>query len=72
VTRRPPLTPRAYVWTEPGPKETPGVGLWTGKGRIAAHLTYTEARTLADGLHDLCDGAGNPEPALPSTEAEQE
>jgi hypothetical protein len=35
-------------------------------------LTYTEARTLADRLHDLVDAAGNPEPPLPTTEAEQE
>lgn len=69
--KRPYLTPRPYIWKDEDKTETPGVGLMHGN-RIRAHMTYTEARSLADFLHDLVDANGNPEPALPATEAEQE
>ena len=55
----------------PGWHRTPGIGLMRGE-IIHAHLTPVEARTLADRLHDLADAAGNPEPVLPTTEAERE
>lgn len=70
MTRRPYLTARPYTWKSKD-TETPGIGLMYG-GQIRAHLTPEEARTLADRLHDLVDAAGNPEPVLPSTNAEQE
>jgi hypothetical protein len=64
---RPYLNAGDYVWNE-----TPGIALWDRSGTIQAHLTYAQARRMADRLHDLCDAAGNPEPELPATDAEQE
>ena len=69
--RRPFVTAKKWAWLEDGGKRTPGIGLMRG-GTVSAHLTPAEARTLADRLHDLADAAGNPEPKLPTTEAEQE
>lgn len=69
--KRPYLTARKRVWIDPDGTRTPGVGLMRGAD-VHAHLTPVEARTLADRLHDLADAAGNPEPKLPTTEAERE
>lgn len=68
---RPYLKARAYIWLDADGTGTPGVALMQGR-TIRAHLTPDEARTLADRIHDLTDAAGNPEPALPTTPAEQE
>lgn len=55
---RPHIRARKYVWKDKAGNETPGISLW---GRnLAAHLTYDEARCLADKLHDLADAAGTP------------
>ncbi|MFJ6453781.1 hypothetical protein [Paenarthrobacter sp. NPDC091669] len=54
---RPHIRARKYAWKDKAGNETPGISLW---GRnLAAHLTYDEARRLADKLHDLVD-ANNP------------
>lgn len=72
ANRRPHITARKRVWLDAdGTRPPPGVGLMRGE-IIHAHLTPTEARTLADRLHDLADAAGNPEPVLPTTGAERE
>ncbi len=68
---RPYIRARPWTWKDRSGNETPGIGLMHG-GSVKAHLTHAEARTLADLLHDLVDAAGNPEPELPATEAEQE
>lgn len=52
---RPALTARYWTWKDHDRNETPGVGLWSGNGRLKAHLTYAEARALADQLHDMAD-----------------
>ena len=57
MTRRPQLKPRRWTWMD-GDDPTPGVALWGRKG-LTAHMTYPEARRLADTLHDLCDANGN-------------
>lgn len=69
--RRPYVTVKKWAWFESGGTRIPGIGLMRG-GAVCAHLTPVEARTLADRLHDLADAAGNPEPKLPTTEAERE
>lgn len=71
MTIRPTVQPRPYAWKAKDRSETPGIALW-GKNGLTAHLTPLEARILADRLHDLADAAGNPEPKLPTTEAERE
>lgn len=71
MTRRPRLTPRPYTWKNRDQTETAGIGLMRG-AQIQAHMTFSEARTLADRLHDLVDAAGNPEPVLESIPAEKE
>lgn len=47
-------TPNIYDWWE-GDKATPGIALMSNRNRRVAHYTETEARALADQLHDLCD-----------------
>lgn len=69
---RPAVNVRPWEWRDQAGNATPGIALWHPKKSLVAHMTYGEARTLADRLHDLADAAGNPEPALPTTEAEQE
>lgn len=69
--RRPHLTAQKRVWLDADGTRTPGIGLMRG-ANVHAHLTPLEARKLADRLHDLADAAGNPEPVLPTTEAERE
>lgn len=54
MTLRPTVQPRLYAWKDKAGNETPGIGLW-GRRILAAHLTDTEARSLADKLHDLAD-----------------
>ncbi|WP_422757263.1 hypothetical protein [Paenarthrobacter sp. C1] len=55
TNRRPSIRVRKYTWRDQAGNETPGISLW---GRdLAAHLTYDEARRLADKLHDLVDAA---------------
>lgn len=71
MTHRPTAEARPYYWKDRDQNQTPGIALWGRKG-LTAHLTYQEARSLADRIHDLVDAAGNPEPALPTTDAEQE
>lgn len=51
---RPHLSIRPYTW-KAGFAELPGIALVYGHGTIRAHLTLTEARTMADTLHDLSD-----------------
>lgn len=55
---RPRLTARPYAWRDKDRTETPGIAIWHRKG-LAGHLTYSEARALADRLHDLADAAGS-------------
>ncbi|MFJ6355420.1 hypothetical protein [Pseudarthrobacter oxydans] len=69
--KRPKLRPLPYTWKAENRTETPGLALMNGS-QLRAHLTYAEARKLADKIHDLCDANGNPETPLPTTEAEQE
>lgn len=68
---RPYLTTRYWEWRDEEGNATPGIGLFRGRS-LHAHLTYEEARRAADRMHDLVDAAGNPEPPLPTTDAEQE
>jgi hypothetical protein len=63
---RPGVKARTWAWKAKDKTETPGIALWGRKG-LTAHLTYNEARTLADSIHDLCDAAGTP-----ATSTEQE
>ncbi|MDE8668000.1 hypothetical protein PY310_05305 [Pseudarthrobacter sp. H3Y2-7] len=51
---RPGVTPRYYAWKDNCKADTRGIALW-GKTGLIAHLTYTEARRLADKLHDMAD-----------------
>ncbi|WP_207346416.1 hypothetical protein [Arthrobacter sp. E3] len=54
MTIRPYLKARPWTWkTQDGP-QFPGIGLFRGD-RLQAHMTPTEARTVADTLHDLAD-----------------
>ncbi|MFE4078527.1 hypothetical protein [Paenarthrobacter sp. YIM B13468] len=56
--RRPYVKVRKYCWKDRSGEIIPGVSLW---GRnLVAHLTYDEARHLADRLHDLVDTANAP------------
>lgn len=68
---RPYIKARSWTWHDADGTSTPGVALMQGR-TVRAHLTPAEARTLADRIHDLTDANGNPEPALPTTDAEQE
>lgn len=52
--RRPYATVRAWPWKSPGAPDVPGIGIFHGR-KLQAHLTPTEARTMADLLHDLAD-----------------
>lgn len=54
--KHPGVTARRYAWKEQDRSETPGIALW-GKSGITAWLTYTDARAIADRLHDLADTA---------------
>ena len=57
TSHRPRIRARKYIWRDQSGNETPGISLW---GRnLAAHLTYDEARHLADKLHDLVDAASH-------------
>jgi hypothetical protein len=56
--KRPAVRARNWAWKDHDRNETPGIALWGSKG-LTAHLTYTEARTLADALHDLVDALEN-------------
>lgn len=51
---RPKVYARAWAWKDASRNETPGVALFRGNA-LQAHLTPTEARTLADTLHDMAD-----------------
>ncbi len=51
---RPKVYPRCWAWKDADRNETPGVGIFRGHS-LQAHLTPTEARTLADKLHDMAD-----------------
>ncbi|GAA3681925.1 hypothetical protein GCM10023081_20020 [Arthrobacter ginkgonis] len=66
---RPYLKARTRTWRDKDSTATPGIALMRGPS-VQAHLTYLEARTLADRIHDLCDAAGNPEEPLPTTSPE--
>lgn len=70
-TQRPRLKARQWTWKDRDGSQTPGVGI-IGRRGLVGHLTPTEARTLADRIHDLLDADGNPEQPLPTTEAERE
>lgn len=53
TSKRPYVKVRKYSWKDRSGEIIPGVSLW---GRnLVAHLTYDEARSLADRLHDLVD-----------------
>ncbi len=71
MSYRPFVQAQKYVWLAPDGTRTPGVALMQGK-TVRAHMTATEAASLADRLIDLTDAAGNPEPLLPTTHAESE
>lgn len=53
VNRRPFVKLRRWEWKEAS-TTTPGIGIFRGEA-ILAHLTPTEARTMADKLHDYAD-----------------
>ncbi|GAA1363032.1 hypothetical protein GCM10009596_23480 [Arthrobacter rhombi] len=72
MTRRPGVKPKPWTWRDEQRNETPGIALTNRAKGLVSHLTYPEARTLADQLHDLCDANGEPEHPLPATTAEQE
>lgn len=71
MTARPYLKPRRWTWKDADGSETPGLGLMRGQS-VRAHLTWTEARTLADKIHDLCDANGDAEAPLPTLTPEAE
>lgn len=54
ATTRPFMKARYWTWRDYARTETPGIGLFSGN-QIQAHLTPTEARDLADKLHDMAD-----------------
>lgn len=56
--KRPYLIVRRWTWKDAAGNETPGIGLMYGTS-VKGHLTVTEARTMADRLHDLADAADN-------------
>lgn len=70
MSRRPFIDARRWIWKD-GDTQTPGIGLMHGN-RVRAHLTWSEARNLADRLHDLVDANGDPEQPLPTTTPESE
>lgn len=72
MTKRPGVKPKPWIWRDEQRNETPGIALNHRAKGLVAHLTYTEARTLADRLHDLCDANGDPEPQLPTAEAPEQ
>lgn len=51
--QRPHAQIRVWYWMD-GNHKTPGIGMFHGTA-IFAHLTPTEARAMADKLHDLAD-----------------
>lgn len=51
---RPQVKPRYWEWRDRDRNETAGVGLFRGSD-LQAHMTPTEARNLADQLHDMAD-----------------
>lgn len=51
---RPQVYTRLWAWKDANRNETPGVAIFRGND-LQAHLTPTEARTLADKLHDMAD-----------------
>lgn len=61
MTRRPTINARYWTWKDRDQNETPGVGLFSGSF-LKAHLTPTEARALADQLHDMADRIGGAQP----------
>ncbi|BCT76930.1 hypothetical protein SCMU_27720 [Sinomonas cyclohexanicum] len=44
----------AYVWNLGKSDETPGIALRT-RDRFIAHMSYDEARAIAETILDLCD-----------------
>jgi hypothetical protein len=54
TAKRPFVKVRNWTWKDQERQATPGLALW-GKNGLTAHLTCTEARTLADKLHDMAD-----------------
>ncbi|WP_275777921.1 hypothetical protein [Paenarthrobacter sp. Y-19] len=55
--QRPYVKVREYTWKDRSGREVPGLSLW--RRNLVAHLTYDEARDLADKLHDLVDAASH-------------
>lgn len=56
---RPTVTPRRWTWKRGNAGDLVGIGLFKA-GRVTAHLTYAEARALADQLHDMVDKLDQP------------
>ena len=54
MTTPPFLKARYWDWKDQDGRGTRGVGLFRGAD-LKAHLTPTQARTLADTLHDMAD-----------------
>lgn len=54
MDNRPKVKARTYEWRATDGAKTPGVGI-SQNGRTIAHYTATEARQMADRLHDLAD-----------------
>jgi len=54
MTLRPFAKVRMWTWKHQDRSETPGIGIFHGN-RIQIHLTPTEARDMADKLHDMAD-----------------
>lgn len=52
--KRPYLKIRRWTWLSEDGSKTPGLALHHA-GKVLAHLTPTEARAMADKLHDYAD-----------------
>lgn len=57
--QRPSISAAGWVWKEQARDDIAGIGLFKA-GKLAAHLTYAEARALADQLHDIADELDQP------------
>lgn len=63
TNNRPPrVRARTWTWYHPDGSKQPGIAIFT-RGTIQAHLTTTQARALADRLHDLADELETSNPA---------
>lgn len=64
------VVPRLLVWVDRfDGSRTPGIGLYRGR-TVVAHATPSEAREMADLLHDMADQLEARTPT-PTTESEK-